>query len=157
MIWVWYSLPLLITDSGVFSVNLRTAFRVIYLIFQPLRFFSAVFVTHFVLNFWPLEFTGYRTDLSGFVWGIHDAAYIDSIVSGMYNRPIVAVTKLHASRSQQNRTTLQHEQRSPRKWRQLGTRSVAKLVTLYWWLIAAWKGGWSPSMVLKYAISQWLL
>jgi hypothetical protein len=26
---------------------------------------------------------------------------------------IIAVTKLHASRAQQNRTTLQHEQRSP--------------------------------------------
>jgi hypothetical protein len=45
---------------------------------------------------------------------------------------IAAVTKLHASRSQQNRTTLQHEQRNPGEWIQLRTRSVTKLATLYW-------------------------
>jgi hypothetical protein len=43
---------------------------------------------------------------------------------------IVAVTKLHASRSQQNRTTLQHVQLSPGEWRQLGTRILAKLAML---------------------------
>jgi hypothetical protein len=44
---------------------------------------------------------------------------------------IETVTKLHASRSQQNRRTLQNEQRSPGEWRQLATRNVAKLATLY--------------------------
>jgi hypothetical protein len=50
------------------------------------------------------------------------------------------VTKLYTSRSQQNRTTLQHEQRSPGEWRQLRTPSVAKLATLYWWLEPRGKG-----------------
>jgi hypothetical protein len=45
----------------------------------------------------------------------------------------VAVTKMHASRSQENRTTLQHEQRSSGEWRPLRTSSVAKLATLYRW------------------------
>jgi hypothetical protein len=53
------------------------------------------------------------------------------------NNAIIAVTKLHASRSQQNHTTLQHKQRSPGEWQQLRTRSVAKLTTLYWCLRAA--------------------
>jgi hypothetical protein len=52
-----------------------------------------------------------------------------------------AVTRLHASRSQKNRATLQHEQRSPGEWRQLKTRSVAKLATLNWWLKTVRKGG----------------
>jgi hypothetical protein len=54
---------------------------------------------------------------------------------------IVAVSKLDASRSQQNRTTLQHEQRSPGDWRQLRSRKVAKLPTLYWWLEPCGGGG----------------
>jgi hypothetical protein len=48
---------------------------------------------------------------------------------------------LHASRSQQNRTTLQHEQQSPGEWRQLAICSVAKLTTLYCRLRAERKGG----------------
>jgi hypothetical protein len=63
---------------------------------------------------------------------------------------VVAVTKLYASRSQQNRTTLQHEQRSPGEWRQLRTRSVSRLATMYCWLRATRKGEgvrpWSWSM-----------
>jgi hypothetical protein len=44
---------------------------------------------------------------------------------------------LHASRTKQNRTTLQREQRNTGEWRQLRTCSVANLATLYWWLRAA--------------------
>jgi hypothetical protein len=44
---------------------------------------------------------------------------------------VVAITKLHASRSQQNCTMLQHEQQSPGKRRQLRTHIVAKLSMLY--------------------------
>jgi hypothetical protein len=66
---------------------------------------------------------------------------------------IVTVAILHESRSQQNRTTLQHEQRSPGEWRQLRTRSVATVATLwYWWLRAARQVGWSSSVALKHAI-----
>jgi hypothetical protein len=54
--------------------------------------------------------------------------------------PIVAVTKLNTSRSQQNRTTLQHKQRRPGEWRQLRTRNVTKLATLYCLLRAAVQG-----------------
>jgi hypothetical protein len=50
----------------------------------------------------------------------------------------VAVTKLHASRSQQNRTALQHKQRSQGEWRQLRTSSRA---TLDWCLRPPRKGG----------------
>jgi hypothetical protein len=57
-----------------------------------------------------------------------------------FNIPAVAVTHLHVSRSQQNRSTLQDEQRSPGEWRQLATRSVAKLATLYCWLRGAVRG-----------------
>jgi hypothetical protein len=53
---------------------------------------------------------------------------------------IVAVTKMHASGSQQNRTTLQHEERMSGEWRLLRTCTVAKLGTLYCWLRSAWQG-----------------
>jgi hypothetical protein len=74
---------------------------------------------------------------------------------------IAVATKLHDSRSQQNRITLQHEQRSPGERRQLTTRSVAKLAPLYCWLGAAREGGGggvlSPSVTLKHAIWWQLL
>lgn len=55
---------------------------------------------------------------------------------------LLTVAKSYASRSQQNISTLQHEQRSPVERRQLWTRSVAKLATLYCWLSAArWRRG----------------
>jgi 3-methyladenine DNA glycosylase Tag len=53
---------------------------------------------------------------------------------------IVAVTKLHASRSQQNHATLQHEQWSPAKCT-AQKNSVAKLATLYCWLGTARREG----------------
>jgi hypothetical protein len=45
-------------------------------------------------------------------------------------RAIVAVTELHASRSQQSRTNFQHEHWSPGEGRLLN-RSVEMLATLY--------------------------
>jgi hypothetical protein len=52
-------------------------------------------------------------------------------VTGTYllSRTVVAATKLHASRSQQNRTTLQNKQQRTGEWKQFRTRSVAKLAT----------------------------
>jgi hypothetical protein len=66
---------------------------------------------------------------------LHFVKWLEA-ATGMHFRPVhySSVTKLRASRSQQNRTTLQHEQRSPSEWRQLRTRSVAEM---YWWLRAA--------------------
>jgi hypothetical protein len=43
----------------------------------------------------------------------------------------VAVMKMRASGSQQNRTPLQYEQWGPGEWRQFRTRSVAMRATLY--------------------------
>jgi hypothetical protein len=61
----------------------------------------------------------------------------------------VAVPKLHASRSQQNHTTLQYKQQSWDKWRQLRTRAIAKLAMLYCWLTSSAERGvimWPCSM-----------
>jgi hypothetical protein len=57
-----------------------------------------------------------------------------------------------ASRSHENRTKLQHEQRSSGEWRQLRARNVAKLATLRLWLAAARQGGRGPSVALERAV-----
>jgi hypothetical protein len=75
-------------------------------------------------------------------------------------RTIVAVIKLHDSRSQQNRTTLLQEQLSPDEWTQLRTSRIAKLATLYWWLGRRTErggGGGGPFVALGHAIWWHLL
>jgi hypothetical protein len=69
-----------------------------------------------------------------------------------------AVSKLHDSRSRQNRATLKHERRSQDEWRQLRTRSVAKLATPVLAISSRTEGGGdggggrSLSVVLRRAI-----
>jgi hypothetical protein len=82
---------------------------------------------------------------SSFLWNLTNYMNVEAVC-------LVVVAKLQASRAQQNRATLQEEQRSPGVWRQLATRSEAKLATLCCWIRAARWGEWSPSVTLKHAV-----